>query len=186
MKQFNERNPKFQCFSCGAISEASTWNEKTNEVYEYNQAILPRDYIENNHDMTTVGIEESNPNLASFICPICESGPMADELIYVPKGEKVVIRAMAINNDTGVALEYDIYLAEEITPFHRLKENPIRDYSDYIENQPFFDTVDEMQHALSKKNILKFIKKNHPELLEYIEGKGLFLYPSWVPYEALI
>ena len=43
-----------------------------------------------------------------------------------------------------------------------------------------------MKCKLSKSNILSFIKENHPELLKYIEGKGLFLYPSWVPYEALI
>lgn len=186
MKQFNEENPSFQCFSCGVISKSSKWNEKTNEIYEHNQAILPRDYIENNHDMTTIGLEESNPNLPSFICPVCESGPMADELIYVPDGEKVIVRAMAITSDNNIAFEYDIYLAEEIRPLHRLKENLIRDYSDYIENMPFFNTAEEMKCKLSKSNILSFIKENHPELLKYIEGKGLFLYPSWVPYEALI
>lgn len=43
-----------------------------------------------------------------------------------------------------------------------------------------------MKKALSKENVLDFIKENHPELLKYIEGKGLFLYPAWVPYDALI
>lgn len=43
-----------------------------------------------------------------------------------------------------------------------------------------------MQHALSKENILKFIEKNHPELLKYITNRGLFLYPSWVPCKALL
>ena len=186
MKIFNEENPRFQCFNCGVISKSSEWNEKTNEVYENNQAVLPRDYVENNHDMMTVGIEESNPNLPAFVCPVCESAPMADELIYVPDGEKVVVRAMSIQSDKEVALEYNIYLAEEIRPFHKLKENPIRDYSDYIEDKPFFNTIEEMKYALSKENILNFIKENHPELIKYIEGRGLFLYPSWVPYSALV
>lgn len=182
---FKEKNPKFQCFNCGTISEASKWNEKTNEVYENNQALLPRDYIENNHDMTTAGIEESNPNLASFICPICESGPMADELIYVPDGEKVVVRAMAIRNKNNVTYEYDIYLATEIRPFHKLKENPIRDYSDYIENIGFFKTIEEMINTINKEHVLDFIKKYHHDLLPYIDDKGLFIYPAWIPYGAL-
>lgn len=186
MRIFNEENPRFQCFDCGAISKSSEWNKKTNEFYEENKAILPECYIENNHDMTTVGIKESNPNLPAFVCPVCESAPMADELIYVPDGEKVVVRAMSIQSDKEVALEYDIYLAEEIRPLHKLKENPIRDYSDYIEGKPFFNTVEEMKKALSKENILDFIKENHPELIKYIEGRGLFLYPSWVPYSALV
>lgn len=94
--------------------------KKINEVYENNQAMLPRDYIENSHDMTTAGIEESNPNLPAFVCPICESAPMADELIYVPDGEKVIVKAMSIQGDKEVALEYDIYLAEEIRPFLKI------------------------------------------------------------------
>lgn len=123
MKKFNEQNPRFQCFDCGAISKSSEWNKKTNEVYEENEAVLPECYIENNHDMTTVGLEESNPNLSSFICPICESAPMADELIYVPEGEKVVVEAVTIRNNKGVDLKYDIHLVEEVTYFNNLKEN---------------------------------------------------------------
>ena len=186
MKIFNEENPRFQCFDCGAISKSSEWNKKTNEVYENNQAVLPRDYVENNHDMMTVGVEESNPNLPSFKCPICESGPMADELIYVPEGEKVVVRARAIESNQATTYEYDIYLAENIYPLHKLEENAIRDYCDYIDNIGFFESMEDMVNQLKKENILNFIKENHPELMEYIKGRGLFLYPSWVPYNALV
>lgn len=28
MRLFNEENPKFQCFNCGAILESNKWNEK--------------------------------------------------------------------------------------------------------------------------------------------------------------
>lgn len=186
MRLFNEENPKFQCFNCGGIFEASKWNDKTNEIYEENQAKLPECYIKNNLDMTTVGLEESDPDLPSFKCPVCESGPMANELIYVPDGEKVVVRAMVVTNDQSKTYEYDIYLAEDIKPLHILQENPIRDYSDYIDNIGFFKTMEEMVNQLKKENILNFIKENHPELLKYIEGKGLFIYPAWIPYDALI
>jgi DNA-directed RNA polymerase subunit M/transcription elongation factor TFIIS len=80
---FKEKDPKFQCFDCKKVFNASEWNRKTNEVYENNQASLPRDYIKNNHTVDTVGTVESNPNLPAFVCPNCESAPMADELIYV-------------------------------------------------------------------------------------------------------
>ena len=182
---FKEKDPKFQCFNCGVISESSKWNDATNEYYEENKAVLPECYIENNYDMTTVGEDESDATLPSFRCPVCEAGPMANELIYVPDGEKVVVRGMAINNGNNITYEYDIYLATEIRPFHRLKENPIRDYSDYIENIGFFKTIEEMANTINKEYVLDFINKYHPDLLPYIEGKGLFIYPVWIPYGAL-
>lgn len=186
MRKFNEENPEFQCFNCGAVSKSTEWNKKTNEFYEENEAVLPECYIDNKHDMTTVGLEESDPNLPSFRCPVCEAGPMANELIYVPDGKKVVVQAIVVRDNAEVTLEYDIHLAEELRPLHKLKENPIRDYSDYIEDKSFFNSIEEVQYKLSKENILNFIKENHPELIKYIEGRGLFLYPSWVPYDALI
>ena len=67
-----------------------------------------------------------------------------------------------------------------------LKENPIRDYSDYIEDKPFFKTEEDMKNALYKENILDFIKEYHPELIKHIENKGLYLHPKWIPYEELI
>lgn len=45
---------------------------------------------------------------------------MADELIYIPDGEKVIVRTMSIQGDKEVVLEYDIYLAEEIRPFLKI------------------------------------------------------------------
>lgn len=186
MKMFNETNPKFQCFDCSGIFTSEQWNTKTNQIYEDNLASLPNDYIENNHYMNSVGIEESNPNLPSFKCPLCETGPMADELIYVPDGLKVVIQPVRLISNNKEFFEYDIYLAEEITPLHKLQENTIRDYSNYIENISFFDNEKEITETLSVKNVLNFIKENHPELLEYIENRGLFLYPAWIPYKVLI
>lgn len=186
MKKFNEKNPKFQCFNCSGIFTSDQWNKKTNEIYENNTASLPNDYIENNHYISSVGIEESDANLSSFKCPICESGPMANELIYVPEGLKVVVQPVRLISDGKEFFEYDIYLTEEIAPLHKLQENPIRDYSDYIENKSFFENAEEMIKNLSVKEVLNFIKKNHPELLKHIENKGLFLYPAWIPYNALI
>ena len=45
---------------------------------------------------------------------------MAYELIYIPDGEKVIVRTMSIQGDKEVVLEYDIYLAEEIRPFLKI------------------------------------------------------------------
>lgn len=162
MKLFNEENPKFQCFNCGAIFKSTEWNKKTNEVYEDNQAILPRDYIKNSHDMTTVGTEESNPNLPSFVCPICESGPMADELIYIPVGQKVVVKATTVVDGQNEIYEYDVYLTENIKPLHELAENPIKDYSDYAKNIDFFESAQEMVTKVKKRKYFKFYRGKSP------------------------
>ena len=159
MRIFKEENPRFQCFNCGAITKSSQWDKN---------------------------IDEGNSELSTFICPICGWEHVANKPACIPEGEKVVVRAMSVRANKKTALEYDIYLAEEIRPLHKLKENPIRDYSDYIDGEPFFKTEEEMKNALCKENILGFIKENHPELIKHIENKGLYLYPAWIPYEELI
>lgn len=159
MRIFKEENPRFQCFNCGAITKSSQWDKN---------------------------IDEGNSELSTFICPICGWEHVVNKPACIPEGEKVVVRAMSVQGNKKAALEYDIYLAEEIRPLHKLKENPIRDYSDYIEDKPFFATVEEMKNTLSKENILDFIKENHSELMEYIENRGLFLYPTWIPYNELL
>lgn len=191
MNNLKERNPKFQCFSCGEVIASDEWNKSTNEVYENNIAKLPECYIENNHDMTTVGVEESDATFSCFVCPNCESAPMANELIYVPDGKKVAIDAVSVtrftpDNEQEIYLEYNIFLVEELRPLHKYQEYPIRDYCDYDELNPVFKSVEELENALCKENILNFIKENHPNLMKYIENRGLFLTKVWIPYNSLI
>lgn len=180
MNNLKEKNPKFQCFSCGEVIASDEWNKSTNDVYENNIAKLPEHYIENNHDMTTVGVEESDATFSCFVCPNCESAPMANELIYVPDGKKVSVDTVSVARfnaeyEQEICLEYNIFLVEELKPLHKYKEYPIRDCRDYDESNPTFKSLGELGKTLCKENILNFIKDKHPDLMEFIEDKGLFL-----------
>lgn len=107
--------------------------------------------------------------------------------INPPKDKKVVVQAVEIKDSKENSFfEYNIYLATELHPLHKLQENPIRDYSDYIDDKPFFKSKEDMLNSLSKENILNFIKENHPELMEYIKGNGMILHSEWVFYTDLI
>lgn len=108
-------------------------------------------------------------------------------MVNIPEGKKVVVDGMIIRDfNNKVAFEYNIYLAKEFHPLHVLQEEPIRDYSDYIDDKPFFKTQEEMELSLSKENILNFIRENHVELLSYIENKGLMLCSEWIDYNDLL
>lgn len=141
--------------------------------------------------MTTVGVEESDATFSCFVCPNCESAPMANELIYVPDGKKVSIDAVSIaifnvEYEQENHLEYNIFLVEELRPLHKYEECPIRDYRDYDESNPTFKSIEELGKTLCKENILNFIKDKHPDLMEFVEEKGLFLNKVWIPYKALV
>ena len=110
---------------------------------------------------------------------------MANELIYIPVGQKVVVKATTVVDGQNEIHEYDVCLAENIKPLHELAENLIKDYSEYAKNIDFFESAQEMVTKIKKENILSFVEENHPELVEYIKEKGLFLYPAWIPYESL-
>lgn len=109
-----------------------------------------------------------------------------NKMVNVPKGKKVVIEPVVLIYKDTKSYEYNIYLAEELHPLHKLQEYPIRDYSDYIGDKPFFKTKEEMEKALNKNNILNFIKQHHSELLIHIENKGLILCHEWINYNELL
>lgn len=111
----------------------------------------------------------------------------SNETVEMPEGKKVVVQAIESKgfDKEDISYEYNVYLVEELRPLHRLQEDPIRDYSDYT-NESFFKSREDMLNSLSQKNILSFIKENHPEIMEYIVDKGLVLYPKWIPYCDLV
>lgn len=110
----------------------------------------------------------------------------SNKFIDFPKGKKVVVEAVEVKGNGDISFEYNIYLADELSPLHKLQEEPIRDYSDYIEGESFFKSKEEMVDSLKQSNILSFIKEYHPEVMEYIENKGIVLYPKWIPYQDLV
>lgn len=61
MKEFNKENAKLQCFNCRAITKSSEWSKN---------------------------VDESNPELSTFVCPICGWEHIADKPACIPEGEK--------------------------------------------------------------------------------------------------
>ena len=79
----------YRCIECGKVSTAHEWNEATNERYEDNEAMLPRDFEKvkgvtaYRQMLARIMAKDyiSDIDLPAFICPKCGFAPMANELV---------------------------------------------------------------------------------------------------------
>ena len=76
----------YKCISCNEGNHHKDWNIGTNEVYENNNAKLPRDFIKNDIQTSIQSPDYmSDPGLPAFCCPGCGFMAMANELVEVRK-----------------------------------------------------------------------------------------------------
>jgi hypothetical protein len=168
----------YQCIECAKISDAEEWNKATNGEHPNNTFNLPRDFVPN--DSYVGKFEEKGYDIEelsiSFVCPHCKSRPLANELIRIPEGTKIVVEPVRIIGDGQIKYNYKLYTFEEgAMPWDH---DYWWDYPDWTDNNSFNDEEITRKY-ICKENILPFLKERHPEVIDLIKEKGLFISQIW-------